>query len=211
MLKRLGIVVPYRDRAEHLKAFLPHLYLYFCRDKVDRNIPVRILIVEQPPGAPFNRGLINNIGFSVLRSEIDYVCFHDVDYLPIWADYGWADAPTMIIRHGFEFRPIDPDDPSRCVWRLDLSQLLSAVVLMPAAQFERANGFSNSYWGWGYEDLDLKNRLSSFGIASGHRDGTFKPLLHPDRGRNRDASPSDEHLRNEALFKSRWSSPSAEW
>jgi len=33
--KRLAIVVPYRDRAEHLARFVPHMVAYFERDKLD--------------------------------------------------------------------------------------------------------------------------------------------------------------------------------
>jgi len=80
---RLGIVVPFRDRQEHLASFLPHLVAYFERDKADKHIDVRVLIVEQPQGLPFNRGLLINIGFAMPKPEIDYACFHDVDYLPI--------------------------------------------------------------------------------------------------------------------------------
>ena len=36
--KRLAIVVPYRDRAEHLSRFVPHMVTYFQRDKLDRQI-----------------------------------------------------------------------------------------------------------------------------------------------------------------------------
>jgi hypothetical protein len=45
--KRLAIVVPYRDRAEHLAKFVPHIATYFQRDKLDRQIPVTINIIEQ--------------------------------------------------------------------------------------------------------------------------------------------------------------------
>ena len=34
--KRLAIIVPYRDRADHLARFVPHLVAYFERDKLDR-------------------------------------------------------------------------------------------------------------------------------------------------------------------------------
>jgi hypothetical protein len=37
--KRLAIVVPYRDRADHLKSFVPYVTAYFQRDKLDRHIP----------------------------------------------------------------------------------------------------------------------------------------------------------------------------
>ena len=39
--RRLAIVVPYRDRAEHLARFLPHMVTYFERDKLDRRSIIR--------------------------------------------------------------------------------------------------------------------------------------------------------------------------
>src|SRR5262249_11991833 len=113
---RLGVVVPYRDRAEHLTQLLPHMAAYFTRDKIDKDIPVTLAIVEQPFGLPFNRGLIKNIGFKLLRDSIDYVCFHDVDFLPIWADFRWPDLPTMLIWYGYESQLIDPSQPSKRIW-----------------------------------------------------------------------------------------------
>ena len=45
--KRLAIVVPYRDRAQHLAQFVPHIATYFERDKLDRRIAVTLNIIEQ--------------------------------------------------------------------------------------------------------------------------------------------------------------------
>ena len=58
--KRLAIVVPYRDRAEHLAKFVPHVAAYFERDKLDRQIAVTINIIEQWGNAPFSRGRLAN-------------------------------------------------------------------------------------------------------------------------------------------------------
>ena len=44
--KRLAIIIPYRDREEHLKIIIPHLQAYFQRDKIDKNIPYAIHVVE---------------------------------------------------------------------------------------------------------------------------------------------------------------------
>jgi hypothetical protein len=79
--------VPYRDRERHLDRFLPHLAQYFARDKLDADIPYLILIVDQSDGLPFNRGALLNAGFLLCQESCDYVCFHDVGFLPIWADY----------------------------------------------------------------------------------------------------------------------------
>jgi hypothetical protein len=73
-VKRLNVVVPYRERQAHLKAFVPLLRAYFARDKIDHVIPYRVFIVEQENGLPFNRGAINNIGFVLGREESDYRC-----------------------------------------------------------------------------------------------------------------------------------------
>ena len=54
--KRLAIIVPYRDRADHLARFVPHIAAYFERDKLDRQIAVTINIIEQWGNAPFSRG-----------------------------------------------------------------------------------------------------------------------------------------------------------
>src|SRR5215813_1806138 len=87
--KRLAIVVPYRNRPRHLVAFMQRITNYFRREKLDRHIATSIHIVEQQGDALFNAGKLRNAGFSLAAKTCDYVCFHDVDYLPIWADYSW--------------------------------------------------------------------------------------------------------------------------
>ena len=84
--KTLAIIVPYRDRSEHLTQFLSHMSAYFQRDKLDRYIKCSIHIVEQLGNERFNSGKLKNCGFSLTKDKADYFCFHDVDYLPIWAD-----------------------------------------------------------------------------------------------------------------------------
>jgi len=192
MRRRLGVIVPYRDRAEHLDAFLPALAAFFRDDPVNAGLAPRFLIVEQAPGLPFNRGALLNVGFRLLAGTVDYLCLHDVDRIPISADYRWPDLPTMIIRHGL---PLPPEV---------IEQLLSSVVLVQAQQYVLANGFSNSYWGWGFEDVDLRERLLRRGFAHTHRDGTFRSLPHLDLGSHADGTPTDDAMKNQAIFISRW-------
>jgi hypothetical protein len=204
--QRLGIVVPFRDRQEHLAAFLPHIVAYFERDKADRNIHVRVLVVEQPAGLPFNRGLIKNIGFQLLRRETEYVCFHDVDYLPMWADYSYPDKPSMLVGYGLQPAIVQQhffDDPTK---------LFSAVVLLQNAHVALVNGYSNGYWGWGHEDIDLMCRLDAVGLDRDYRYGTFAGLDH-DRsdGHSRDAAGnvlrSPVSQRNWDVLCARWQDP----
>ena len=205
MTDKLGIVVPYRDRKDHLSQFVPHICDFFTGDK-HNSIDVRVVIVEQPPGLPFNRGLICNIGYRIVCGHVGFVCFHDVDYLPVSANYSWPALPTMIIRHGFEFQAVH----GRYV-KLNMKELFSAVVMLQNRHFEWANGYPNDYWDWGYEDLDLKQRLAAVGLSTEYRDGTFLPLLHVHQGSNPDGTPTQAKQRNSGQFVRRWSPPSTLW
>ncbi len=210
-MNRLSIVVPYRDRAAHLQQFIGHVRAYFARDKLDRDIPYRVLIVEQEQGLPFNRGMLKNIGFLLGTDESDYTCFHDVDYLPIWADYSWIDWPSMILWYGAESRPVAPGR-SKVSIAHKLDELFGGVVLIPNEHFRAVNGFANDYWGWGHEDTDLRKRFERAGIAFGRRNGTFIALEHDNEGLKIDGSPNEiANIRpseiaevNALLFKERW-------
>lgn len=192
MPPKLGIIVPYRDRSDQLEEFLAETTRFFAADPVNVAISPRFLIVEQGPGLPFNRGGLINVGFRFLSPEVDYICLHDVDRIPVDADYRWPKQPLMIIRHGLPL-------PQSLI-----DVLLSSVVLLQKQHFAAANGFSNGYWGWGYEDVDLRERLLRCGLAHAHRDGTFRSLPHPDLGSHPDGTPTDDAKRNQAIFLSRW-------
>jgi hypothetical protein len=79
---------------------------------------------------------------------------------------------------------------------------LAAVALMKKWHFEACNGYSNTYWGWGYEDTDLAKRLESVGLPIGYKDGTFIALDHDSNGY--DANGETEASKANALrFQSR--------
>lgn len=207
-MKRLAIIVPYRDREPHLRQFVPHLRNYFTRDKLDRHIDYRVVIVQQEPGLPFNRGALMNIGFLLAEPVADYVCFHDIDFLPIWADYSWADTPTAILWYGAEELPIAPGRSSMVVKHdLDRFDIFGGVVIVPNAAFRQVNGFANDYWGWGSEDTDLKSRFVRSGIALGRRKGTFMPLFQDHNGFRLDGTPTEIAKVNRRLFESRLQNP----
>jgi len=201
-MKRLNIVVPYRNRPDQLTAFQAHVSTYFARDKLDRDIPYRVTVVEQKDDLPFNRGALLNAGFVLGEAGSDYTCFHDVDYLPIWADYSYCATPTCTLWYGLENRPIRVGDPSTRI-TMDIENIFGGVVLIDNAQFRQAGGFSNSYWGWGYEDLDFKLRLTGEGFSLSRKKGTFQPLDHDNQGFQADMTPSPIGLVNRALLQGR--------
>jgi hypothetical protein len=79
---------------------------------------------------------------------------------------------------------------------------LAAVAVMRKWHFEACNGYSNTYWGWGYEDTDLAKRLESVGIPLGYKDGTFIALDHDSNGYDANGE-SEASKANAERFKHR--------
>src|SRR5690349_8601821 len=104
MRRRLAIVVPYRDRAANLAAFVPHVVEFFRRRNLLRTIRPSIYVIEEHCIDPFNVGNVLNVVFLLTRDTNDYFCFHDVDYLPLEADYSWSPRPARLILHGLTLR-----------------------------------------------------------------------------------------------------------
>jgi hypothetical protein len=186
---RLAIIVPYRDRQEHLTKFIPHLVTYFERDRFAKAIPYEIHIAEQGPGKPFNRGAMKNAGFAIAHANADYVVFHDVDYLPIWADYSRVHEPTSLITWGVDgSSPGEPSNTPGC------------VVALPVDDVVRINGYSNDYWGWGFEDVDLKQRMLRNGLRWTRRDGSFTALPHLHHGVTSEGKQNNETMSTRAIY-----------
>jgi N-terminal region of glycosyl transferase group 7/N-terminal domain of galactosyltransferase len=187
---RLALVVPYRNRAEHLAKFVPHIVTFFERDLVARTIPYAIHVVEQADDRPFNGGALKNAGFALAHAEADTVCFHDVDYLPMWADYTPVEAPTGMITFGIDGSP-------------DATQSYGCVVAFPVDDFVRVDGYSNEYAGWGFEDSDIAMRVRRAGLRWLQRDGTFLNLPHPHHGLTPEGELNEAAQRNRARFKAK--------
>ena len=47
--------------------------------------------------------------------------------------------------------------------RLPYGNIFGGVSAMTRTQFQKVNGFSNLFWGWGGEDDDLSNRIRHHG------------------------------------------------
>ena len=199
-IPRLKIVVPYRDREKQLRRFLPHIRDYFAKAA----IPYHLVIAEQAEGLPFNRGAMKNAGYQ-LGGASDYTCFHDVDYLPLEADYSWSDSPTGLVWAGAESIPIKTQGLTQYI-KPNLPQFFGGAVLMPNEAFERVDGYSNRYWGWGYEDTDLISRFEAAGIVPLRRRGSFRPLHHDSEGYEADGNLNQAGARNRALYREKWQS-----
>lgn len=147
-MHKLGIIVPYRNRADQLQKFLQELPKYLRKE----GISYSIIVVEQHDAKPFNRGALLNVGFLEAKKQgCDYVVFHDVDLLPRKVDYSYSDVPQELVG-----KIVENGDPHFTLRIEDLTyDYFGGVTLFPVETFEKINGFSNKYIGWGFEDNDL--------------------------------------------------------
>lgn len=165
MNKKLLIVIPYRNREEHLTKFID----YIIPATQNQNIECDIVVIEQNDNNPFNRGLLCNCGFFFYHHKYDYVCIHDVDMIGEPFDYSYVDKPT----HLCGFIKMKNELYKEC-----FPKYFGGVVLFPNDLFLKINGFSNNYWGWGCEDDNLRIRCNIFNIETKRKNCKFYTLDH---------------------------------
>jgi len=149
--KKLGVIVPYRNRPEQLKVFKDYISKYLFSKKILHEL----IIVEQQDDKPFNRGLLLNWGCRKAEwAECDYVVFHDIDMLPVDVDYSYSDKPLHLVQN-LEI----PDEEDSLFY-----DYFGGVTMFSLEDIKKVNGYSNDYVGWGFEDDDLFLRCLRNGI-----------------------------------------------
>ena len=167
---KLGVCIPYRDngdgvRKQHLDTLIPHLEKFLG----DRNIEFRVYVGHQVDDNKFHRSGTKNIAFLAAKEDgCDYVAFHDVDMLPQDdCDYSHpGDTPKHIATYLSQW-----DNTLRDI------HYFGGVVIFTIEQFEKINGYSTDYVGWGFEDDDLFWRCI--------RKGYFKPTYIDSPGNSK--------------------------
>jgi hypothetical protein len=143
-MHKLGVIVPYRNRFEQLVLFKEKIVQYLNNQKIN----FEIIVIEQDDAKLFNRGMLLNIGFKHAKEKgCDYVVFHDVDMLPINVDYSYSNIPLHLATN---FTTLSSKQK-----RIVFDEYFGGVTMFPIELFEKIDGYSNKYWGWGYEDDDL--------------------------------------------------------
>lgn len=135
------IIVPYRDRAEHLAKFVPHY-----RDVLP------IIVVEQCDNKPFNRAKLLNVGFLELGKDYDYCIMHDVDMLArdFYPYTHYPDAPIHLATACSQFN-----------YKMPYSKYFGGVTSVSSIDMQAVNGFPNYLFGWGKEDDVFRERCAT--------------------------------------------------
>ena len=154
--KRGLIIIPYRDRQQHLQTIIPILTKY----------GIDIVVVEQADNKPFNRAKLFNIGY-LENKGYDYIICHDVDLIPKDADYSYHPTTCHISSRISTWK-----------YKLPYADNYGGVTLFNSKVFELVNGFSNEYFGWGGEDDDMLLRVKRNNIPYYHRPCIFDALPH---------------------------------
>lgn len=163
-MKKLNILIPYRNRELHLVTFIPYIN-YYLKTNLDCNF--QITIIEQNNKDLFNRGTLINIGYELEKNNSDYIAPHDVDLLPEDADYSISNVPIHLSAYRSQKKYI-----------LEYDTFFGGVNLFLNEHFEKINGFSNFYAGYGAEDDDLRVRCVLNGLTPIRRNCSYTSLYH---------------------------------
>lgn len=200
-MHKFSVIIPFRDRHEHLSVLVPHL-----RDFASgRGMDLEIIVAEQADDEPLRRGALRNEGARVATGDI--FVLHDVDYLPGDDVVYWAeDADVFRPVQRVEFitmegnQRLDEDVPSgyRHFKKTIDNNFFGGVLCIRSDVYRMINGYNPMYRGWGLEDDDFRERIvrNKLRVLSGT--GLFRALPHPDSFRN-----DDLFRQNQMLFQNR--------
>jgi len=157
-----SIIVPYRDRPDHLAKFVPHYTALFPM--------AEIIVVEQADNRPFNRGWLLNVGFE--QAIGNHVIFHDIDMIAASGMQHYIkfpEHPTQLATHAQQFG-----------YRMPFPEYFGGVTSFSVDDFEACNGFSNNFWSWGGEDCEMYDNVKKCGFEILYKT-CYHNCLHHER------------------------------
>ncbi|XP_051796705.1 beta-1,4-galactosyltransferase 1-like [Acanthochromis polyacanthus] len=183
--QKVAIIIPFRNRHEHLKHWLYFLHPMLMRQQLDYGV----YVINQDGVGVFNRAKLMNVGYVEALKQYDYDCFvfSDVDLVPLDDRniYKCFDNPrhlsVAIDKHNFHL-------PYRTYY--------GGVSSLFKDQFLKINGFPNNYWGWGGEDDDIYKRIVFRGMSISRPDskiGRYKMIKHR-RDLHNEANPKNHGI-----------------
>ncbi|XP_063349305.1 beta-1,4-galactosyltransferase 1-like [Pelmatolapia mariae] len=179
-LQKVAIIIPFRNREEHLKYWLYYLHPILQRQQLDYGI----YVINQDGDETFNRAKLLNIGYTEALKEYDYNCFvfSDVDLIPM------DDRNTYKCFSQPRHLSVSMD---KFGFRLPYNQYFGGVSSLSKEQYLKINGFPNNYWGWGGEDDDIYNRVASKGMSISRPTGEIGKcrMIRHNRDKMNDPNP----------------------
>uniref|UniRef100_A0A8C5N314 Beta-1,4-galactosyltransferase n=1 Tax=Leptobrachium leishanense TaxID=445787 RepID=A0A8C5N314_9ANUR len=144
----VAIIIPFRKRERHLLYLLNHLHPLLQRQQLEYGI----YIIHQGGNTTFNRAKLLNVGYLEALKQKEWECFifHDVDLLP---------------ENDLNLYLCDKEPKQLVVgrntshYKIVTRNYFGGGTALSREQFAKVNGYSNSYWGWGAEDDDLRRRV----------------------------------------------------
>ena len=158
-MKRLAVILPYNE--QHIDDFINHFEATVDGD-------YKLCFVKQTSNRPLNKGKLFNIGYLLHKDKFDYFCFHDSDLIPISdeCDYSYEKKPISLV--GMR-NPMLFGDQEKVQnfnnYTLPYDEYFGGATLFSKEHFQEVNGYSNEYWGVGYEDYDLLLRCVVKGLS----------------------------------------------
>ncbi|XP_060646877.1 beta-1,4-galactosyltransferase 7 [Drosophila nasuta] len=148
---KMAVLVPFRDRFEELLQFVPHLTQFLRRQGIDHHI----FVLNQVDRYRFNRASLINVGFHFTSEVYDYIAMHDVDLLPLNDDllYEYPSSLGPLHIAGPKLHP-----------KYHYDNFVGGILLVRREHFQKMNGMSNQYWGWGLEDDEFFVRIRDAGL-----------------------------------------------
>lgn len=151
--QRIAIVIPFRRRELHLTIWLFYMHQFMQRQQADYGV----YVIEQYGNTTFNRAKLMNVGFAEALKDYDYNCFvfSDIDIIPMDDRnyYRCYNNPRHMANAVDKFK-----------FKLLYNTLFGGVTAFSKTQFQKVNGFSNAFWGWGGEDDEMYARVVAAGM-----------------------------------------------
>ncbi|XP_062236051.1 beta-1,4-galactosyltransferase 1-like [Platichthys flesus] len=167
---KVAVVIPFRNRHEHLNYWLYYLHPILMRQQLDYGV----YVINQDGDGVFNRAKLMNVGYVEALKDYDYNCFvfSDIDLVPMNDRnlYRCFDNPRHLAVAMDKFN-----------FQLPYDTFFGGVSSLSKEQYLKINGFPNTYWGWGGEDDDIFGRIGLRGMSISRPDlqtGKYKMIKH---------------------------------
>ncbi len=178
-----SIIIPYRDRKDHLETLIPRLQELMAEEIYE------IIVVEQCDAEKFKKNILYNVASKY--AKYDMLVFHDVDYYPTddvsyKTDHNTPLYPVrrvLFLDENNEMLPLERVPAGYRHFAQDVGNHSGGVFVLSRHIFDQIVGFNPYYFGWGKEDDDTRDRVIAKGYKW-HRNaaGLYYALYHQPIG-----------------------------